>query len=534
MGRFHIFCHPLQVAQVLIAVSITGCGGGGGGGEAGGSPSPAPVNTNWSQQAYIKAPNAQALDRFGTSVAISGDTLVVSARDEASNQTMITNGNTASADNSSMSAGAAYVFVRSGASWRQQAYLKASNAQAGDRFGYSVAISGDTIVVGAQAEDSSQTTITNGSAASADNSAGSSGAAYVFVRNGSNWSEQAYLKAGNADAEDAFGTSVAVNGDTIVVGAPREASNQTAITNGGAGSADNSLAQAGAAYVFVRSGTSWSQQAYLKASNTKAEAVFGVSVAISGDTIVVGAPDEASSQTTVSNGSGASADSSAPFAGAAYVFVRGGNNWSQQAYLKAPNTRTPLAFGKSVAISGNTIVVGGSDESSSQSSVTNGSSASPDTSAANAGAAYVFVRSGTSWSPQAYLKAANAEANDFFGTSVAISGDTIVVGSFSESSNQTFITNGSTASVDNSAPRAGAAYVFARSGTSWSQQAYLKAPNAVANANFGLNVAIDGDTIAAGAESEPSNQTTITNGAGASADTSAVRAGAAYVVKRGG
>ena len=210
------------------------------------------TNTPWSQQAYVKASNAYQYADFGHSVAISGDTLVVGADGEASNQTTITNGSTASADNSTQLAGAVYVFVRSGTDWSQQAYLKAANANGGDYFGGSVAISGDTIVVGAFGESSNQTTITNGSSASSDNSAASAGAAYVFVRNGASWSQQAYLKAPNAGESDYFGASVAINSDTIVAGAAFERSNQTTITNGSTASTDNSLSLAGAAYVVKR------------------------------------------------------------------------------------------------------------------------------------------------------------------------------------------------------------------------------------------------------------------------------------------
>ena len=516
------------LAAAVLASGLSACGGGGGGGGGGSS-----STSGWSQQAYVKAPNADASDLLGTSVAISDDTLVVGATGEDSNQTTITNGSSASTDNSASAAGAAYVLVRSGSSWSQQAYLKASNADAGDIFGTSVAISGDTIVVGATSEASNQTTITNGNSASADDSASYAGAAYVFVRSGNSWSQQAYLKASNAEAGDQFGTSVAISGDTIVVGARLEDSNQTTITNGSTASTDNSASFAGAAYVFVRSGTSWSQQAYLKAPNAGASDEFGTSVAISGNTIVVGADNEASNQTSITNGSTASTDNSASFAGAAYVFVRNGTSWSQQAYLKASNAQANDSFGISVAISGDTIVVGAETESSSQTTITNGSTASADNSAANSGATYVFVRSGTSWSQQAYLKAPNAAANDRFGSSVAISSDTIVVGTSEEDSNQTTITNGSTASADNSAANSGAAYVFVRSGTSWSQQAYLKTPNAEADDLFGRSVAISGDSVVVGAFHEDSAQTTITNGSTASADNSASNTGAAYVFKFG-
>jgi len=521
-------CLALAGVSLLVA-QLAGCGGGGG---AAGDPAvSAPVIPTWSPQAYVKASNTEQ-GEFGISVALSGDTLVVGADTESGNQTTITNGSVVSVNQTLTNAGAAYVFVRSGGNWTQQAYLKASNADQGDDFGYAVAISGDTIVVGAPHESSNQTTITNGSSASADNSLTSSGAAYVFVRNGTTWSQQAYLKAPNAANYAYFGFSVAVSGDTAVVGADNDSSAQTTISNGGSASADNTAIAAGAAYVFVRSGTTWSPQAYLKAPNAGAGQYFGYSVGISGDTVVVGSLYEPSNQTTVTNGSGASNDRSARGAGAAYVFVRSGVNWTQQAYLKASNAAAGSLFGISSAISGDTIVVGAYSDSSKQATVTNGSGASADTSLPNAGAAYVFVRNGTTWSQQAYLKASNPDSDDYFGGRLGVSGDTVVVGAFGESSNQTSVGKGSSASADNSVNRAGAAYVFTRSGTSWSQQAYLKAANPDADDRFCF-AAVDGDTVAVGAPGEASNQTTITNGSTASADNSRPVAGAVYVFKRG-
>ena len=316
------------------------------------------------------------------------------------------------------------MFVRSGANWSQQAYLKASNTGAGDFFG-SVAVSGDTLAVGAAGEDSNATGV-NGN--QSDNSATTSGAAYVFVRSGTNWTQQAYLKASNTRPGAGFG-AVAISGDTLVVGAPYESSSATGV-NGNQN--DNSAPGSGAAYVFVRSGTNWSQQAYLKASNTGAGDSFGYSVAISGDTVVVGAWTEDSNATGVN---GNQTDNSAADSGAAYVFVRSGTNWTQQAYLKASNTGVEDYFGYSVAVSGDTVVVGADGEDSAATGV-NGLQS--DNTGFDSGAAYVFVRNGTNWSQQAYLKASNTSSNsgtsDAFGRSVAISGDTVVVGANQEAS----------------------------------------------------------------------------------------------------
>ena len=489
----------------------------------------------WTNEAYLKPPNIDASDNFGNSVSISGDTIAIGSWQEDSNQTTITNGTTASSDNSAANSGAVYVFRRTGSTWAQEAYLKAPNSEAADNFGQSVSILGDTIVVGAFGEDSNQTTITNG-ITSAGNGLGASGAAYVYKRTGSTWAQEAYLKAPNADVGDNFGFSVSISGDTIVVGARTEASNQTTITNGTTASANNSASQAGAAYVFRRNASIWTNEAYLKAPNTPISVgsdQFGISVSISGDTIVVGAWQENSNQTTITNGTTASGDNSVFAAGAAYVFKRTGTNWASEAFLKAPNAEGDDNFGQSVSISGDTIVIGAAGEDSNQTTITNGTTASSDNSSANSGAAYVFRRSGVTWTNEAYLKAPNPDSGDSFGYSVSISGDTIVVGAISESSNQTTITNGTAASSNNSASQSGAAYIFQRTGTTWSQQAFLKAPNAEATDQFGFSVSISGDTIVVGSQLEDSLQTTITNGTlvQASDVASSNNAGAAYVFR---
>ena len=334
------------------------------------------------------------------------------------------------------------MFVRDGSgTWSQQAYLKASNAEGGDRFGKAVAVSGDTVVVGAYFENS------NAIGGQANNDALNAGAAYVFVRDGAGtWSQQAYLKASNTEAFDNFGESIAVSVDTVVVGAVREASNATG------GQANNDASGAGAAYVFVRDGGgTWSQQAYLKASTAEEFDNFGVAVAISGDTVVVGADGEDSASTEVDVGQ---TNNDASSAGAAYVFVRTGSTWSQQAYLKASNAESFDRFGGSVAVSGDTVVVGAKTEDSNATGV-NGNGDNND--ASNAGAAYVFVRTGSTWLQQAYLKASNPEDFDNFGGSIAVSGDIVVVGAKSEDSNATGV-NGNQG--DNTAGGAGAAYIF--------------------------------------------------------------------------
>jgi nucleoside-specific outer membrane channel protein Tsx len=351
--------------------------------------SPSGPSTVSGQQAELTASDGASGDDFGSSVAISGSTAVVGA--DTPNAT-----------------GAAYVFVRSGTTWSQQAELTASDGASGDQFGHSVAISGSTAVVGEPYKN-------NGT-----------GAAYVFVRSGTTWSQQAELTASDGTTDDFLGWSVAISGSTVVVGE------------------STCCSATGAAYVFVRSGTTWSQQAELTASDGTFDDGFGHRVAISGDTVLVGALGKNSAT------------------GAAYVFVRSGTTWSQQAELTASDGASGDQFGSSVAISGSTAVVGAPIKKNT------------------IGAAYVFVASGTTWSQQAELTASDGFGELFFGNSVAISGSTVVVGA--PSSNGT-----------------GAAYVFVPSGTTWSQQAELTASDGVSGDFFGDSVAISGRTAVVGA-----------------------------------
>src|SRR6266700_7657426 len=244
---------------------------------------------------------------------------------------------------------------------------------------------------------------------------------------------QAYVKASNTGAADEFGFAVALSsdGNTLVVGAPGEASAATGII--GADQTDNAADSAGAVYIFIRSiaGT-WSQQAYIKASNAEAGDQFGISVALSsdGNTLAVGATGEDSALpgVTAGNVSEVTAGNTAPGAGAVYVFTRSGTTWTQQAYVKASNTGADDQFGISVALNsdGSTLAVGATGEDSALPGVTPGivSEGTAGNAAPGAGAVYVFTRDlGGVWSQQAYVKASNTDADDQFGISVALSSD---------------------------------------------------------------------------------------------------------------
>jgi hypothetical protein len=400
------------------------------------------VGTTWQQEAYLKASNTHVGDSFGYSVALSGDTLAVSAVEEDSAATGV-NGNPF--DRSAIASGAVYVFRRTGATWQQEAYIKASNTEALDFFGQSIALSGDTLAVGAYGEDSAATGV-NGNQAS--NAASNSGAVYVFRRTGATWQQEAYVKASNTGAADSFGWSLALSGDALAVSAYEEDSAATGV-NGD--QASNTATDSGAVYVFRRTGATWQQEAYVKASNTGFADSFGLSVALSGDTLAVAANNEDSAAQGIG---GNQADNTAMDSGAVYVFRRSGAVWAQEAYVKASNTGVGDNFGDRVALSGDVLAVGAGSEDGASRGI-NGDQSS--NSALTSGAVYVFRRAGTSWSQQFYVKASNAEASDYFGSSgVALTDDTLAITAATESSAATGV-NGDQAS--NSAPGSGAVYV---------------------------------------------------------------------------
>jgi hypothetical protein len=422
------------------------------------------------------------------------------------------------------SSGAVYVFTRTGSAWTRQARLKASNPARSGAFGVSVSLSADggTLAVGADNEDVSSTGVGGEQAGGV---AESSGAVYVFTGSASAWSQQAYLKASNTGAGDSFGQSVSLSsdGNTLAVGASSE--------DGGAkgiGSDDDSSDGSGAVYVFVRSAGVWSQQAYLKASNAGAGDGFGQRVSLSseGATLAVGAPGEASGARGVG---GDASDDSAIMSGAAYVFTRTAGGWSQQAYLKASNARASDLFGVGLSLSsdGSTLVTGASHESSAATGI---GGDQMDESALSSGAAYVFTRRGGEWRQQAYVKASNTGAVDWFGDTLSLSSDgsTLAVASYFEGSSATGIGGDQT---DDSARASGAVYVFGRSGDAWRQHAYVKASNAGTEDAFGIAVSLsaDGSRLAVGASLEDGSATGIGMDRD---DDAAAQSGAVYIFTR--
>ncbi|MBL8208570.1 MAG: FG-GAP repeat protein, partial [Blastocatellia bacterium] len=375
---------------------------------------PITIDPTLTQQTQFVATNGASFDHFGTVVAISGDTAVVGAPDFDANS--ITN------------SGAVFVFVRTGSSWSQQAQLTASDAASYDSFGSSVAISGDTIVIGAYGDDNGFNS--------------DQGSAYVFTRSGTTWSQQAKLTVSTGVANDWFGYSVAISGDTALIGAPLDDFGSTV--------------NQGSAYVFTRSGVTWSQQEQLNATDAADSDNFGFAVALQGETAVIGAPADDVNSTSDQ--------------GSAYVFVRSSSTWSPQQQLSAGDGASGDLFGYAVAISGETAMVGAPQDD------VNGN--------VNQGSAYVFVRSNATWSQQAMLTASDGTGGDTFGNSLAISNEMAVIGA------PTNDVGGS--------PDQGSAYVFTRSGATWSQQQQLIASDGAGSDSLGSGVAISGFTAIVG------------------------------------
>ncbi len=483
---------------------------------------------------YFKNSNHEAGDH-SAAIALSADgmMLAIGAPQEDSAATGIDGDQ---ADNSAEDTGAVYVFRRIDGAWSQHAYLKASNADTGDGFGSSVALHADglRLAVGAPGESSGASGVDGDET---DNSVAAAGAVYVFERDDDgSWSQQAYIKASSPDTNDRFGGTLRLSGDgnTLAVAA---ASEDSAATGIGGNELDETATGAGAVYVFGWDDPGgWSQRAYVKAIDTDPFDRFGASLALDADgtTLAIGAHRDDSAAVGVN---GDAFDDSALDSGAVFVYSRdpAGDGWQLEAYVKAPNTEAGDEF-HSVALSGdgNTLAVGAELEDSAATGV---DGAQGDNSAANAGAVYLYGRSGFIWSFQTYLKASNADAADQFGAGVTLSagagvtvsadGNTIAVGASQEAGGSAGIEGDQ---ADDNAVDAGAVYVFRRNGASqpWSQLAYVKASNADTDDQFGIATALssDGGTLAVLAPFEESAATGI---GGNQDDDAATSAGAVYL-----
>jgi hypothetical protein len=396
------------------------------------------VEAGWDAGTKIQASDKQQSDYFGWSVSMSSDgtRVIVGAYSE---------------DTGGDATGAAYIFALSGGSWSQEAKIQSSDIQASDYFGYRVSMSGDgtKVIVGANQESTGATY---------------AGAAYIFAYSSGSWSQEAKIQASDKQADDEFGQSVSMSSDgtKVIVGAWQE---------------DTGGSNAGAAYIFALSGGSWDTGTKIQASDKQDSDRFGYKVSMNSDgtKVIVGAWQD---------------DTGGSNAGAAYIFALSGGSWSQQAKIQASDKQAHDRFGRSVSMNsdGTKVIVGAWQD---------------DTGGSNAGAAYIFALSGGSWSQQAKIQASDKQAHDYFGYSVSMSSDgtKVIVGAFAE---------------DTGGGSAGSAYIFALSGGSWSQQAKIQASDPEANDRFGRSVSMnsDGTKVIVGAWLE---------------DTGGTNAGAAYI-----
>lgn len=421
-------------------------------------------SSTWVQQAYLKAPKLQGAAYFGSSVSLYGDLAAVGMYRDDTISTGITMGTGAPTGTIQSDAGAVFIYRRTGQTWVQEAALYPPISTANNKFGYSLSLDQNTLIVSAPYEDGTFTSILNGNSAINTLTSVDSGAVYIFHRTAGTWASQAYIKASNSEPNDFFGWDVSIYGDTAIVGADMEGSGQTFISQGTVSSSDNAMTSAGAAYIFKRYGNTWIQNAYLKPNTPDSNDYFGNRVHIHGQTAVVSAIGEASSSTGIQNGVGGSGDNSFPNAGAVYVFKQLAGTWHQEAYIKPPVTSIGQKFGSSLSLWGDLLAVGSTDEASSSLNIINGGGASADTASTARGSGYVFRRQGVTWSQEAYLKASNGSTNDFYGNSIAVNGDSIVVGASKESRTICCVTNGAVAPTTASGTNSGAAYGYTASG----------------------------------------------------------------------
>jgi len=439
----------LEVGDNPVTISLSGAGYGASAYQA---------RIRRGEPTHIKASNASFLHRFGQAMAIDGNTLVVGAPGERSAASGI-NGN--QLDNSLQTAGAVYVFERINGVWSQQAYIKPLDPMNYGGFGGAVALEGDTLAVGASPR------------------------VYLFTRTAGVWSQAQVLQPEFQQVQTGYGLALSLSGDSLAVGAPSDSSSAVGI-----GSYEDSVvgSNSGAVFIYTRSGGVWSKQVFIKAANRGVYDSFGTSVALDGETLVVGSPREDGSATGV-NGVD---DDALTNSGAVYVFERSGVTWTQVAYLKSSHGDVNDGFGAVVDLDADTLVVGAPQEDGDGVGLVGDPN---DDTLSDSGAVYAYAR-GT-WAQTAYIKASNPAAEDHFGSALDLYGDRLVIGAPYE--------NGGARGVNGDQTLytlydRGAAYLFGWTGSAWAQSAYLK-PNSKGG-RFGSTVALEATAVAVGSPDE--------------------------------
>lgn len=509
---------------------------------------------------YIKASNTKEDDGFGFSIALSADgaTLAVGARDEDTGATGIETDGSEVANNAiATSSGAVYLFSKSQVNnnqmnnkqdrWVQTAYVKASNANSSDYFGYSVSLNSDgsVLAVGAPGEDSNiKGVLTDGSEVADASNAHESGAVYLFSRTNGSWVQSAYVKASNTDAYDEFGRNVVLSGDGLTLAITALGEDNAAsgvITDGSEVSDSNMKLGSSAVYLFSRSSGNWMQTAYVKASNPDMSDFFGYGLALSrdGQVMAVGARGEDNAVTgVITDGSEVTDTGAAENSGAVYLFNLVSNAWKQTAYIKPSNTSEGDNFGQHLSLNanGSVLAVGATGEDNGVSGVVIDGSEVADTGLApDSGAVYLFGSNSGNWAQVAYLKASNSGSNDYFGSDLELSDDgkALVVGSYGEDGGFSGVTvDGSETLTSQVTTNSGAAYLFGEVEDKWVQSAYVKASNPGVGDFFGRSVSMskDATTLAVSALNEDNAvKGIVVNGTEVTDDGLASDSGAVYL-----
>jgi hypothetical protein len=423
------------------------------------------------QEAYIKSMHHDERDHFGFWVDYSNDTLLVTAWLDDSAATGIDGDET---NNAASDSGAAFVYVRDGKTWKQQAYLKASDTRAGDYFGGRADLEGDTIVIGAVREGLYNPGI----------ALSTPGAAYVYTRKSGVWSQTQRLAAAQPNGADLFGAGVSIGENWLAIGAPFES------TDGD---------KSGSVHMFERSGDMWIERQKLKSSKPLAAAGFGASVSLDGEWLVAGTPDDARPERR---------------SGSAEVWALRGGKWVFHQYLQAAMPSGESTFGFTVSMSGERIVIGAPRTALYLATEQTGP-----------GEAYVFELQGDRWMQTAVLKGPESRRDDGFGMDVVVSGTTIAVGAAGNPVAPRGFTE--MRSTTDARP-VGAAYLFGLGPDGWKASAMIQPRELDADDGFGYALAFERDTLVVGAYLESSTARGI-NGMGASSGS--LNSGAVWVFR---
>ena len=410
------------------------------------------------EHSHLKSPTLTQNQAFGTSVARSGNTMVIGAPGEANYS------------------GAVYVFINEDDQWIQQARLTASNGEENDNFGHAVAIEGDTLVVGAPKEDGEIAEIYSGEFEE-NNGEIDSGAAYVFQRSGGSWTQTTYLKSLIPDYNGEFGSAVALDNQTLAISAPNDPTESEYGRD------------CGSVFVFTND-NGWTLEDVLKASNEAPYTDFGFSLALEEDVLIVGSPGEKSGGVGINGNQ----DSGNTGSGAVYVFTRSQNTWSQETYIKASNADFGAAFGFSLAFDGNRLAVGAPKEGNDFSS---------------SGAVYFFTYQNSSWREEAYIKVLDTNLYQLFGSAVALEDNMLAISAGGDSSRAMNIAT--QRSEDISADNGGAVYLFRYSENIWTQQAFIKTITTEEEDLFGQTISLESNLLIIGAPGEDSDEHSLTN-----------------------